>query len=167
MTIQTLLKGLAGLVLVSGIGLVLANQWRYQNLGGIEARRHGLTGAIELKQDGVWTAPAISETRAPAIPLGLLKTVKVEPPSGSWGTDQLMAFTVVTDRPLKGRLAVRIVIRDTQGRVVVRGDKSLRLTVDWPGPARIPVVLDTTIDRPTDLPHTIRVTLENTDQQGL
>jgi hypothetical protein len=164
MTIQTLLKGLAAIALVGGIGLVLANQWRYQTLGSIEVRRHGLTGAVELKHDGVWKAPAIANTRAPAVPATVLKTVKIEPPSGSWGTEQLMTFTAVTDRPIKGRIAVRILIRDTQNRVVMRGDKSLRLTVDWPGPARIPVALDTTIDRPI-FPHTILVSLENIDQQ--
>lgn len=166
MTIQTFLKALGGILLAGGIGLILANQWRYQNLGGIEVRRHGLTGAIELKQEGAWKAPAIAETRAPAVPAALLKTVKVDPPTGSWGTEQLMAFTAVTQEPVKGRIAVHILIRDTQNRVVMRGDKSLRLTVDWPGSARVPVVLDTTMDRPP-YPHTILVRLENIDQQGL
>ncbi|MGC4042855.1 MAG: hypothetical protein QM758_03550 [Armatimonas sp.] len=165
MTIQTFLKVLGGLILVGGIGLILANQWHYQNLGGIEVRRHGLSGSIQLKENGEWTTPAIADTRAPAVPAAILKTAKVDPPSGSWGTDQLMAFTAVTQEPIKGRIAVHILIRDTQNRVVMRGDKSLRLTVDWPGKSRVPVVLDTTVDRPT-FPHTIVVSLENIDQQG-
>lgn len=165
MTIQTFLKALGGVILAGALGLILANQWRYQNLGGIEVRRHGLSGSIQLKENGEWKAPAISETRAPAVPASVLKTAKVEPPSGNWGTDQLMAFTAVTQEPIKGRIAVHILIRDTQNRVVMRGDKSLRLTVDWPGQTRVPVVLDTTIDRPT-FPHTILVSLENIDQQG-
>jgi hypothetical protein len=164
MKIQTLLKALAGVIVLVGGTLILVNQWRYQSLGGIEVRRHGLTGAIELKQGDTWVAPAYRDGRAPAIPAALLKTVKIEPESGSWGSDQLVAFTAVTDQPLKGRLAVRIVIRDSQNRVIVRGDKSLRLTVDWPGGARVPVALNTTMTRP-DFAHTIVVRLESIDQQ--
>lgn len=163
MTIQTFIKALAGVILVGAVGLILANQWHYQNLGGIEVRRHGLSGSIQLKENGEWKAPAISETRAPAVPADLLKSVKVDPPTGHWGTDQLMAFTAVTQEPIKGRIAVHIMIRDTQNRVVLRGDKSLRLTVDWPGQSRVPVVLDTTMDRPS-FPHNILVRLENIDQ---
>jgi hypothetical protein len=164
MRIQTLLKTLAAVIVLGGSALILVNQWRYQSLGGIEVRRHGLTGAIQLKQDGTWVAPAYHDGRAPALPAALLKSVQIEPPTGSWGDDQLVAFTAVTQKPLKGRLAVRIVIRDSQNRVIVRGDKSLRLTVDWPGGARVPVALNTTMNRP-DFPHTIVVRLENIDQQ--
>ncbi len=165
MKIQTLLKALAAVVVLGGGTLILVNQWRYQNLGGIEVRRHGLTGAIELKQGGVWATPAYHDGRAPAIPAALLKTVKIEPPTGSWGSDQMVAFTAVTEQPLKGRLAVRIVIRDSQNRIIVRGDKSLRLTVDWPGGARVPVALNTTMNRP-DFVHTIVVRLQSIDQEG-
>jgi hypothetical protein len=165
MTIQRLLQALGATTLVGGACWLLANgQWKEQNLGGIEVRRQGLTGAIELKEGGVWKAPAIAETRAPAVPAALLKTVTIEPPSGSWGDGSLMAFTAVTKEPIKGRLAVRIVIRDKQSRVVMRGDKSLRVTVDWPGDSRVPVVINTTMVRP-DFPHNIRVSLENIDQQ--
>ena len=50
MTIQTLLKALAGVVAVGGMALLLTNQWRYQTLGEIPVRRHGLSG--EVDQEG-------------------------------------------------------------------------------------------------------------------
>ena len=164
MKIATLLKALAAVVLLSGGTWIAANQWRYQSISGMEVRRHGLTGSVQIKNDsGAWTTPA-SDLRAPSIPRDTLKTVQIR--DAKFGTDDVIAFRAATAPgvPLKGRLAVRVVARDSLRRVIARGDKSLRLTVDWPAGATIPVALDATREGPTGV-QTLSVTLESLNDE--
>lgn len=165
MKIQTLLKIAAGAILLSGGLWIGANQWRSQAISGMEVRRHGLTGAVEVKNErGEWTTPG-NDRRAPTIPRDTLKTVQIR--DAKFGEDDVIAFRAVTSPgvPLKGRLAVRIVIRDSLKRVISRGDKSLRMTVDWPAGATIPVALDATREGPK-ANQTLSVSLESLNDEG-
>ena len=164
MKIATFLKALAAVVLLSGGTWIAANQWRYQSISGMEVRRHGLSGAVEVKSEaGEWTTPG-SDRRAAPIPRDTLKTVQIR--DAKFGQDDVIAFRAVTAPgvALKGRLAVHVVIRDSLHRVITRGDKSLRLTVDWPAGATIPVALDATREGPTGV-QTLSVTLESLNDE--
>ena len=165
MKINTLLKilGISG-VLASAVWIGI-NQWRYQTIAGMEVRRHGLTGTVQVKgETGAWTASG-SDHREPPILRDTLKTVQIR--EAKFGKDDVIAFRAVTAAgvPIKGRLAVRVVIRDSLERVISRGDKSLRLTVDWPAGTTIPVALDATREGPIEN-QTLSVTLESLNDEG-
>ena len=165
MKISTLLIALAAAAVLGGGTWIAANQWRYQTISGIEVRRHGLTGAVEFKAGESWTAPGVVDTHAAILLRDTLKTVQIR--DAKFGEGDVVAFRAVTAPgvPIKGRLAVRIVIRDSLSRVISRGDKSLRLTVDWPAGATIPVALDATREGPTGV-QTLSVTLESLNDEG-
>ena len=165
MKVRAFLGAAAALAALGLGGWVAANQWRYQTLGGIEVRRHGLTGAIQVRQGGVWRDSG-SDLRAPAIPADVLKTVQIR--DFQFGDEQLLAFRAVTAPgvAVKGRLAVKVTVRDSLGRIVsLRGDKSLRLTVDWPAGAATSVAINATRDRPA-ANQTLSVSLESINDQG-
>ena len=165
MKIATLLKTLAVVVLIGGGSWIAANQWRYQTISGIKVRRHGLTGAVQLQAGESWAASGVADPHAPILVRDTLKTVQIR--DAAFGKDDVVAFRAATAPgvPIQGRLAVRVVIRDSLGRVISRGDKSLRLTVDWPAGATIPVALDATREGPTGK-QALSVTLESLNDEG-
>lgn len=122
--------GLAAVLVVRFLGYP-PTLWKYRTVGTVSFRTHNLLGRTEMKTEAGWRMPFARPAGASATPTPGEITVTLK--DLAWSQDKWLAGRAVNtgDKPVKGRLAFNIVIRDTDtGRVVK--DRSLRKEVDWP-----------------------------------
>jgi len=145
-TVRQLGVGCLGVIvlLLGYVGFLLFNQWVPQTVGRYETIRNRFTGKVQIKHEGRFQE-TVSLTPTPnALTADELRRIRLS--DVAWGKHSLLTgtATVAPGEPLRGRLAFQIVVLGgNDKRRLIESERNLRRTVDWPGGATIPFVLDT------------------------
>lgn len=167
MTLQKLITvGLALLGAAAGYGVILLlNPWEPLTIGEYTVRRNRITGVAELRVGDRWTR-FDDDVSATPLPPEYVSRIRIE--SLAWGPDGILcgkAYNRLAN-PLRGRLAIRIVFRNSKDHRFVR-DRSLRATVDFPPMTATPFILRTNLRTPDPATTVTEIELEPTAASGL
>ena len=167
MNIRPLIRGILTLVAAGIIYFIylLINQWQYHRIGSFDTRLNRLTGIAEIRQNNQWTRFQ-DDPYAEPVPTEKLKRIRIE--NLAWGPEGLLVGHAVNRLadPIKGRLAIRIVLRNKKDQRFVR-DRSLRVTVDFPPGKPTSFIIRTNLTTPDPEKLTTELELQPTSFSGM
>ena len=135
MTIKTFGIGCGAVVLavLTFAGYRLANPWETFRFSGYEVRRNRFTERVQLRTGDTWQPALNNDSYAPTVPEADLARIKLA--SFAFGERGYFCgtATVIGDKPVTGRLAFNITVRDktTQRRRTIESERSLRCNVNF------------------------------------